>query len=395
MKVAIVSAFVDPFNKDNSRVYSIIDMFERNGIEPVLFTTNFDHRKKKFYKLDAKTVITTHFVQVKKYKRNLSLNRFISHIIFALRLRKLIKENIDKFDLIYCTTPTTLAPFFLLKLCKQRKSRLILDVIDIWPESFFIFFERYHNLVKFLLYPWYYISKFNYKHSDIVIAGSKDYANYTEKLRSNKVNPYYLGIDLSKIKSLVLHSSLVITKESNEVWICYAGSLGKSYDFDVIINSFKRIQLIFSSVKLFFIGGGEEEHRIKEIIIKDKINGYVTGVLEYSDYLKWLSYCDIAINSFKENTKVAHSYKFNDYIGVGCCVLNNLKGETWDFIEEYDIGLNFDYDKNPLYDKLFYLLTNFNMIDVYKKNCISIATTHLNKKNIYDKLFSEEIVKLL
>ena len=103
--------------------------------------------------------------------------------------------------------------------------------------------------------------------------------------------------------------------------------------------------------KLLFIGDGVSRTHVESLINQYNVIAKITGYVSYADMLKYLSLCDIAINIFKKDTKVIHSYKFNDYVATNCFILNSLKGETSELIDKYQVGLNFDYAGNPL-DKI-------------------------------------------
>ena len=388
-KFALVSPFVNPFLYSNSRVLSVAEVYKKNGIIPVIITANFNHiSKEKYKKLSDDTLYETILINVPEYHKNLGILRVISHIVFAFKVKSYFRRNISDYLFIYCTIPSTFAPFLLSRLCKRRKVTFVLDVIDLWPESYFVFFKKFDFLIKLFLFPWTLVSKLTYRQSTLVIAESKEYARYVSKFRKDKVVGYYLGVNVEYQKELIKNSTAIMpVKRDDEIWITYGGALNNSYDFDVILTSFIFIQKQFLNAKLLFIGGGEKEMYIRKFIRKFKINGLVTGIIPYPDFLKWLSKCDIAINSFRENTLVVHSYKYNDYIATGCCILNNLKGETWSEVEEYGIGLNFDYKDNTLEKCLLKLLSKSELIEQCKTNSRYLAKTDLSKEHIYASLF--------
>jgi glycosyltransferase involved in cell wall biosynthesis len=390
-KVVLVSPFVNPFRVSNSRVFSVAEVLTKNGLRPIIITANFNHElKEKYNKSSDDCLFETILIDVPKYCKNLSLLRAISHIVFAYKVNSFIRNNVSNYKFVYCTTPSTIAPYLLSKLCRKNNTVFVLDVIDLWPQSYYIFFGRLKFIIKFLLYPWFILTKVTYKQSSFVIAASKEYAKFVSQFRTNRVECYYLGVDTQKHRELLKSSKIFIpSKKDGEIWIGYGGSLNNSYDFDVIISSFSIIQQQFHNIKLLFVGGGELELYIKNSIIEKKINGLVTGILSYPDYLKMLSNCDIAINSFRENTLVAHSYKFNDYVASGCCILNNLKGETWLSVEENKLGLNFDYEKFTLAHGLQKLLTDPDLIRKSKINSKNFANNELSKVSIYNNLFKD------
>ena len=203
-KFALVSPFVNPFSYSNSRVFSIAEVFKKNGSLPVIVTTNFDHNsKKKYVKLKEESLYETILIEVPQYKRNLGILRVISHIVFAFKVKSFFKRNLSNYSIVYCTTPSTLAPFFLSRLCNRYNVTFILDVIDLWPESYFVFFKKFDFLIKLFLFPWTLVSKLTYRQSTLVIAESKEYARYVSKFRKDKVVGYYLGVNVEYQKELI------------------------------------------------------------------------------------------------------------------------------------------------------------------------------------------------
>ena len=114
--------------------------------------------------------------------------------------------------------------------------------------------------------------------------------------------------------------------------------------------------------------------------------------MPYNDYLKYMSCCDIAINSFKKTTEVVYSYKFNDYVGLKLFVLNNLPGETADMINEYSIGRNFN--ETNLSKILLEVCSNWHSYKLWKDNSIRLINEKLSTTKIYNQLASHIIAEL-
>ena len=70
---------------------------------------------------------------------------------------------------------------------------------------------------------------------------------------------------------------------------------------------------------------------------------------------------------------------------MGLAVLNNLKGETSDLIDKYNLGFNFDHEENKLFDSLKYLLENRELLKEMKQNSINLAKDLLDYKQEYKK----------
>jgi hypothetical protein len=347
---------------------------------------DFDHGEKKYKNNYENERI--HYLHVPSYKKNLSVKRLYSHICFALQLKQFLQNQKIKPDIIYCAMPTSTAAVVCGAYCRKNNIRFVIDVVDLWPDSLFPV-NSFFKLFKWLFIPWKYLTINAYKNADFIIGESKKYVQIASKYNpSVPARTIYLGIDKEQIELLRGRSNIVIEKPDNEIWICYAGSLGNSYDFDVLLNAVKNLNNI-CNYKLLFIGDGERRIYLEDKIKELDLDGIITGFVTYSDYLKYLSYCDVGVNIFKKNTLVVHSYKFNDYVASNLFIVNSLKGETAELIDTYKIGLNFNFFDCLLEDILRDVCEKWDIYKKYKNNNIKLINEVLDKKIIYPQVLSE------
>lgn len=375
-KVLVVSVFGGGLgnNRQNNILY-------RQHENTVLITSDFNHEKKRYKtKSEMENSICIH---VPSYMKNLSLKRIYSHIIFAYHLKKFL-DSLQQIPLtIYCAMPTSTAAYVCGKYCKKHGVRFVVDVIDLWPDSLLpIIVGIKGQLLKYFIYPWKYITVQAYKMADVILGESKQYADEAA-LYNNKASiyPLYLGVDRNEVNELITNSTLALNRSNDEIWIGYAGSLGTSYDFETLVKGVASLNGKYQ-YKLFFIGDGVCRTEIENLINQYSVNAEITGFLKYGDLLKYLSYCDIAVNIFRDKTKVVHSYKFNDYVATNCFILNSLPGETADMIDRYKVGLNFDFKDNT-FDKVLLLCLAF--WDDYRE-------WKLNNRKLVDELLDKEVI---
>lgn len=380
----------------NSRLQNIISAFGKDH-EVSIITSDFSHGLKKYKidKKDDKDICRTKeiWLHVPPYKKNLSFKRIYSHLYFAKELKKYL-QNIDGVpDMVYCAMPTSSAAYVAGKWCKKKRIPFVIDVIDIWPDSL-IPIMSLKNVAYLLLVPWYRLTHKSYAMADYISAESQHYMKVAKKHNIEAPATYtYLGVDMQAVKTMISTSSLELKKPNDELWICYGGSLGQSYDFETILDSVSYIHKKGVKYRLWFLGDGEKRTYIESEIKKRGLIGSVTGRLNYPDLLKYLSVSDIAFNSFKPETLVVHSYKFNDYIATGCFVMNSLKGETADLIDRFNIGVNFTSDTAP--KLLWETCNNWNNIRTTIEFNLSKAINNcLDSKKIYTTLYHDICSKL-
>lgn len=389
-KIIIVSLFYYE-TSDNIRISTVYNLLKERNADVELITTGFNHRtKKKHNKLFHPRDIT--FLKVPGYKKNLSIGRLFSHFVFALRLSSYLKNLTFKPSKIYCIVPTVSSGWVCARYCRRNQVPLAVDVIDLWPESLIVLSQK-KKILQWLTFPMQWMARKVYAAADFLYAGSVDYATHAGRFNvKTKSVPVYLGTDVPRFQALVSGSSMEIHKPRQQIWIAFGGMLGNSYDIDIILEGFKKLmKKDVDDVKLIFIGDGQERERIGQFKKKTGLDIEITGFLKYADYLKYLSYADIAINSFKECTRVAYSYKFNDYVAAGIPVANNVKGEMWELVEQYQLGRNFLHNANSLSECLYEMFANPEQLSEMKKNATFVATKVLDKKVIYKDMLHQLI----
>ena len=87
MKVTIINCFP---SIENNRVIPIMEYYEKHGNEAVMLTSNFHHYNKEKVILNRKNIVQ---LNVLEYKKNLSLSRIFSHIIFSKKVYKYLKKK--------------------------------------------------------------------------------------------------------------------------------------------------------------------------------------------------------------------------------------------------------------------------------------------------------------
>ena len=378
MNFLFVSAFTNIVSPNN-RIRAIISVIGGGGM---VVTTDFNHGKKRYYETGEAEDEQQKLLHVPAYKSNLSIRRIWSHLVFAWRVQSYLNSLDELPKAIYCTMPTSSSAYVCARYCKKHHIKYIIDVIDLWPDSLLPLVKG-RAFFKTLLYPWTFLTRYAYRNADIIMGESVKYANEAKKYNDKaEVYPIYLGIDLSIVNKVKAERPVSLEKPKDEVWIAYAGSLGQSYDFQALLDAVKGINGQYR-YKLWFIGDGVRHNEIASYIETNHLNAEISGFLSYDELLGYLSYCDIAVNIFRANTKVVYSYKFNDYVAMNCFVLNSLEGETAEMVDEYAIGRNFDFSSNPLKEVLRDVLENWNIYDGWRKNCQQLIEEKLDKEKIY------------
>ena len=132
--------------------------------------------------------------------------------------------------------------------------------------------------------------------------------------------------------------------------IVYLGALTGNYDFESLIQLFIKLESRGKNAKLFIIGDGHKKDWLLNKLTQNHINFEFLGRV-YDDQVKGKVFdmCHFGFNGFKENAAIALSYKSMEYMSNGLALINSSKEDTWNIVEQYNIGIN--YHSNNI-DKL-------------------------------------------
>jgi len=331
-KVLIVSCFIDKI--ENARPYLAYKFF-RNNYDTKVVYSEFSHTFKKYIRYEDENFIP---VKTLSYKWNISFSRILSHIIFALKTKEIIKK--EKPDLIYVTIPPNVAAFSVIKSAgKNKKTKIIIDIVDIWPETLPIpiAYKRYFNF--FVGWFWKYLRNYALKRADYIVYQS-NYFKQKLALKGDNVQVIHLA------KIIKYYKKPIASVASGKVIkIAYLGSMNTITDFDTLLKISKTPGL--KNIEITLIGDGERKDWLLSTLKESNIKyTYFGKIFEEEKKKKILSKCDFGFNGYKSDTEVALSYKSIDYLSYGLPLINSTKNDTWDCVEKYKIGFN--YNKNTV-----------------------------------------------
>jgi glycosyltransferase involved in cell wall biosynthesis len=318
MKVLIVSPFFED-NPSISRPSFVNHILKQAGIETKVLSSDFSHASKR--KREIKGVILFSTIE---YKNNKSILRFISHIVLSIKFSIYVLLKCKHFDKIYITIPFGLTALIVSLLCKKK---LIVDIVDYWPSSL-----PFSNNIKSLLHPLFSIwEKINFlavKRAAQTISLSSSF------LAKSKATGFGTHILLGATDK----SHLVKAKPLSVLRILYVGNIGRLYDFDTLISAIVESDL---KVKFEIVGDGDNAKKLKKRLLKNRIDFAFHGIIYDEKHLaKIVNNIDFGFNGFVSTT-ASLSYKSVMYMSFGLPIINSMKGDLWNFVEDNDLGFNY------------------------------------------------------
>lgn len=366
----------------------IANALQNRGHKVVQFISNFEHRSKTYrtpgYAIKTYSdLYSIHVIPSKSYKNHISLDRVRYERSFGKNVVKYAK-NLDIPDVVILAEPAIAYYDTLLSWLKNDlKTKIVIDLIDIWPELFHLLVpKRIDFLAKIALTPLYYWRKRLYKKADGIVAVSKNYLNIAKKItpfREGMADVVYWCIPSSEI--VVNHelpknkiTEIIDNKGKDEIWCIYAGTLGENYDMISIIEATNLVRKKYDSsrFKLLIAGDGP-----LSTFCEEKCNNtsmVFLGRLSSIELAEVFKHCDFALSTYKGRSTVSMPIKAFDYFAFGLPIVNSLGRDLGDFVTFNEVGINYEAENiEDLYNAIVILIED-NVKRLYMKdNAVALS----------------------
>lgn len=315
---------INCFETYEQRVELLCDYFKENGFEIKVITSDWLHMHKA---VREKCPERYEMVHVKPYTKNLSPQRLMSHDGFAKAAQKKMEEF--EPDLLWVLIPpNSLAKTAAAYKAKHPEIKLVMDLIDMWPETMPI--SRFKNIPPFT--NWRKLRDNYLQCADAVVTECDLYQTIlTGICKPQKMHTLYLGRKNAESNSRP-------QPPSDRIALCYLGSINNIIDIPCIEQIVGNIK---GDVELHIIGDGENR---QELI--DRASGAGANVIYHGKIYdsegkqQIMDQCHFGLNIMKDNVFVGLTMKSIDYFGYGLPIINNIKGDTWEFVKNKNIGIN-------------------------------------------------------
>lgn len=388
-KVLIVAHFCDYENENtNNRFNYIFNLLKKEKYDVKMVTSKFCHRKKIYREnLGLQDFI---LLDEPSYRKNISLKRFYSHYIFSKNVKKYLENLQEKPDIIYCAVPSLDVAYEVGKYAKKNNIKFIIDIQDLWPEAFQMVF-KVPIISNIIFYPFKKKANKIYSMADYIIAVSETYLERGKKENICKGEAIYLGTEKSLIDNI---KKIDLAKEEGEIWIAYIGTLGSSYNLNIIIEAISELDSNFKEKVVFQVMGDGPLRKSFEKFAKEKqIKAKFWGNLEYQYMIGVLKNCDIAVNPIKKNSAGSIINKVGDYAGVGLPIINTQENKEYrDLVEKYNIGFNLSNNNvDEIIEKIKVLINDEAFRKIMGRNNRRLFEEKFNREETYEKL--KEVIK--
>lgn len=382
-RIFLVAHFCSDFtSKGNNRFNYLAVKLTECGNEVHFFTTDFSHvKKEKRITTGLDLPYNVHFLHEKGYQRNVSVQRLISHREFAKNLEVTL-ASMERPDVVYLAVPSIDAAYVTAKYCVKNKIPYLVDIQDLWPEAFQLVLRH----MDFLFAGMRKKVDFVYKNASKVVAVSETYADRADRVRvdTNNSDCVYLGTDLEVFDNYPVHP---VEKKEDEVWIIYIGTLGSSYNINIVIDAVKRLYesgVRDFSFQVFGDGPKMEEFQAHA----EGLPVHFWGRLLYSDLIGYAKNGDIAVNPIVKGAAQSIINKHADYAAAGLPVVNTQEcPEYRNLLESYGCGINCEVESVEQVAKaLQELIENPEKRKQMGANSRRMAEERFDRRNTYQQI---------
>lgn len=323
MKVVCVSKF----NYYDLRIKPVMDYFFARGDEVVYLTSDYDTMTREYYQLVDDNVKQ---LPVIPYRKNISLQRIYSHYQFAKQVYKQLQ--IEKPDVIYAMVPPNFMAHFIAKYKKKYpNTKIIFDIFDMWPETFPN--QSVKSLCAIVFKKWELLRTRNLPFANRIITECRSFQNYL--LNKDSTPP------ITTLYPYKVENTLPLKYEDNGVLnVCYLGSINNIIDIPKILELLTELQK-HRTICLHLIGNGEKKSQFVDGLKQNNINVIDYGnVFDTEQKQLIFNQCAFGINILKSSVFIGLTLKTIDYFNGGLPILNNVPHDTYEWVNEYQVGIN-------------------------------------------------------
>jgi glycosyltransferase involved in cell wall biosynthesis len=301
---------------------------------------------------------------------NSYLKRILSLVQFYFRLFR-VSTFFNKPEIIslYSSIPFSNIVYYL---AKKYKAKLVLEVVDLWPEVFVSLglISKYNPL----LHLAFFAEKWIYRRADTIVFSMEGGLNYIRDkkwdidsggtINLSKVVHINNGVDLKDFKhDLVVHSLDDEDLANDDIFkVIYLGSIRHANGVELILDVAKLLSSI-KSIKFLIYGDGPERVNLKSRIEKENISNvilkqewvelkFVPSILSRSS-LNLLNYTKNSI--FRYGGSQSKSFQ---YMASGKPICSNIE-MSYCPINKFNLGIAKNFKNAKEYSEA--ILSIYNM----------------------------------
>ncbi|QIZ05621.1 glycosyltransferase family 4 protein [Priestia megaterium] len=343
----ITQHFYPEIGSHANRIKHLYMLLAKNNFEATVLTTEPSYPNKKMYKDDqfwdeeSLNLDNEHIIRIgiknRKYSSSF-LNRLYYYLEIMFKFILLILKDKQKYDYIFVTSPPIFTGFVGLFAKYRYKTKFILDIRDLWPESLkgVGVFDN-----PLILNIFGALEKILYKKSDKIVINSLGFQEYIQR-KAGILESKIMFIPNSVVKEEL---ASIEHKKKQSKKIIYAGNLGLAQNTEIIYQLVPLLEE--KGIQLTVIGYGVNKKQLVESI-KNHKNVTIINPVTKKQCLNIIAQHDLGLVTLKDKDvfKTVLPGKIIDYMTCGVPIVGVIDGYAKDLVNNHGVGIALR-DKHP------------------------------------------------
>jgi len=390
------------------RYWSLARVLAARGHDVTWWSATWSHRRKVARSAPLEILddegFAVRLVAVRPYDRNVSLRRLASHRDFGRNFARLAGETVaagqlERPDIILTSLPPLESPAAAARLAAQLDAALVIDVQDVWPDTFDRLLPG-PALLRRLVVPLLAYGMRRQRRAALRVADgvSSTARTYLDRLRpeipeETPTHVCYLGAYPQEFPAAAPLGTMVpllgeAAAAAPPLQCVYAGSLEVGQDLETLVAAARLLSARRVPVTLHVAGTGRLESRLRRAAatVGGTCRLEVHGLLGRPEYTALLAACEVGLVLVKPESLVALPNKACDYAAAGLALVNSLPGELADMVEGHDAGLAYRAgDPASLTAAIAALEADRRRLKDMRQRSRVLATAEFDRERIYPR----------
>lgn len=397
LKILFFTHYFPPeVNAPANRTYEHALEWVKKGAEVIIVTNNPNHPDGKLfpgYKNKFQKEIING-IEVRRVWTFITPNegfilRTLNYLIYMTLSLIYSLLFIKRVDVVIATTPQFFCALAGKYAAKLKKSKFILELRDLWPESIVAVGALKNRFIINLLEK---IEINLYKSADIIISVTKSFKeNLTQRgIDSNKIFIIYNGVYFETFTN----GKEIDDKDLKEFLssgfkIGYIGTIGMAHALSTVIEAAELLKN--TDVKFAIVGSGAERQILEEKIKERNLNNVKIFSLRPKEEIpSIIKKLDLFLVHLKKNDlfKTVIPSKIFEGMFMKKPILIGVDGEARAIVDEARAGEYFEPENSSeLVKKIIHLKNSENLLKEYGENGFLFVSEHFDRKKAALKFY--------
>lgn len=404
------------------RYWSLARVLAGRGHDVIWWSANWSHRRKARRNVPLgnreEEGFAVRLVAVRPYEKNVSLARLRSHRDFGRTFERLATESIasgqlERPDLIIASLPPLEGPEAAARLARRLDALLVVDVMDVWPETFARLVPG-PQWLRNVIAPFFLGGMERRRNeiihaADAISAASRKYLDSVTAAGTNKPThvcplgaylqeypepPRLAPLEVDAATTLAdsqpaaaSQPAVAEQQAATKPVVCvYSGALEAGQDVETAIGAARQLASAGIEAEIHIAGGGSLEDRLRAAAagLRGPCRVIVHGLLGRTEHARLLSTADIGLVLVKPESLVSIPYKACEYAAAGLAIVNSLPGELADLVDRYDAGATYAAgDAASLAGAISTLARDRRRLANCRANARRIAEAEFDREKLY------------